>query len=100
LFSGAVKVTAVDRAGNVTEQKLNLTTPAPGRPVAAAGGAQCPSGPCPAPTETQPPRALPPSLAGNSQNMVAVNDGPKLEPTQEPAATPHVEPTVQRVSAR
>src|SRR5205823_4892806 len=92
MFNGMVKVTAADRAGNVTEQKLNLTTVTPGFNV--AGGAA----PSPGGTDSQAPRALPANVAsGGSQGMTALNEGP---PLPEVGAAPHVDPQVQRVSAQ
>jgi hypothetical protein len=95
LFNGMVKVTAVDRAGNVAEQKLNLKTVAGGMSV--AGGGQAPPDSCPggmACHESAPGAQA--ATANSSPVMAAGNEGP---PLPEMGTSPHVDSSVQQAVA-
>ncbi len=100
MFTGVVRVTAVDLAGNKTERELNLGASAPGMNVAAAPVAR-PADPCPAGPDCQAPRGLPQAVTSQAQVMPkaapqAANDGgPVLPDVRTP---PKVDPQVRHVA--
>jgi hypothetical protein len=100
MFSGLVRVTAVDRAGNKTERELNLGNNAPSLNVATGGAPSCPASPCPATGEGHAPKNLPPTVVSQAQVIPGQGDGPILPAAPEVKTQPKVDPQIQHTAAR
>jgi hypothetical protein len=96
-FNGMVRAVAVDRAGNTTEQQLNLTATAGNLSAPPAGGHAAPA------VASQPPQPLPSAVHNQarvmaSQNPALVEEGPSLASPAEKNVAPVRDPSVSPAS--